>query len=158
MAGYSAGRKQLTMIVFDLECINGHAFEGWFQDKQDLDSQQEQGLLQCPVCDTTSVVQKLHPIAIKTSGPSQDSPSRQAFQAHQEAMTELTERVVRFVENHFENVGSSFAVEALKMHYGATGHRSIRGTTTREEEKLLHEEGVPVFKIPLPKKDSEDLN
>ncbi|MFU8768918.1 MAG: DUF1178 family protein, partial [Desulfotignum sp.] len=28
------------MIVFDLECMNGHAFEGWFQDKQDMDTQQ----------------------------------------------------------------------------------------------------------------------
>ena len=146
------------MIVFDLECINGHAFEGWFQDKQEMDSQQEQGLLQCPVCDTTSVVQKLHPIAIRTSGHCGNSQARQALQASQEAMAELTERVARFVEKNFEDVGSSFAKEALKMHYGATDHRSIRGTTTREEEKLLHNEGVPVFKIPVPPKDSEDLN
>jgi hypothetical protein len=146
------------MIVFDLECMNGHAFEGWFQDKQDMDTQQAQGLLQCPVCDTTSVVQKLHPIAIRTSGSCSGSQAHQAFQANQEAMAELTERVARFVEKHFEDVGPSFAKEALKMHYGATDHRSIRGTTTREEEKLLHNEGVPVFKIPVPSKDSEDLN
>jgi hypothetical protein len=146
------------MIVFDLECINGHAFEGWFQDKQDMDVQQEQGLLQCPVCDTTSVVQKLHPIAIRTSGHSGDSQARQALQANQEAMTELTERVARFVEKNFEDVGASFAQEALKMHYGASEHRSIRGTTTQEEEKILHKEGVPVLKIPVTKKNSEDLN
>jgi hypothetical protein len=146
------------MIVFDLECINGHAFEGWFQDKQDMDAQQEQGLLQCPVCDTTSVVQKVHPIAIRTSGHSGDSHARQALQASQEAMTELTERVARFVETHFEDVGPSFAQEALKMHYGASENRSIRGTTTQEEEKILHKEGVPVFKIPVNKKNSEDLN
>ena len=29
------------MIVFDLECIHGHTFEGWFDDKQDLETQQE---------------------------------------------------------------------------------------------------------------------
>lgn len=146
------------MIVFDLECINGHAFEGWFQDKQDMDVQQEQGLLQCPVCDTTSVVQKLHPIAIRTSGHCGNSQARQALQANQEAMTELTERVARFVEKNFEDVGPSFAQEALKMHYGASENRSIRGTTTQEEEKILHKEGVPVFKIPVNKKNSEDLN
>jgi hypothetical protein len=146
------------MIVFDLECINGHAFEGWFQDKQDMDVQQEQGLLQCPVCDTNSVVKKLHPIAIRISGHGGDSQAMQAMQANQEAMTELTERVARFVEKHFEDVGPSFAQEALKMHYGASDHRSIRGTTTLEEEKILHKEGVPVFKIPVTQKSSEDLN
>ena len=146
------------MIVFDLECINGHAFEGWFQNKQDLDSQQTEGLLQCPVCDTTSVVQKLHPIAIKTSGPGNNPQARQALQASQEAMAELTERVTRFVEKNFEDVGTSFTKEALKMHYGASEYRGIRGTTTQEEEKLLHKEGVPVFKVPVTQKNNEELN
>jgi len=146
------------MIVFDLECINGHAFEGWFQDKQEMETQQEQGLLQCPVCDTTSVVQKLHPIAIRTSAPARQSESHQARQAGQEAMAELTERVVRFVEKNFEDVGPSFAAEALKMHYGACEHRNIRGTTTREEDKTLQKEGVPVLKIPIPKTSDKEFN
>lgn len=147
------------MIVFDLECINGHVFEGWFEDKADLDAQQEQGLLQCPVCDTTSVVQKLHAIAIKKgTQPAPSMQAQQAMQAGQEAMAELTEKVARFVEKNFEDVGSGFAKEALKMHYGATEHRNIRGTTTREEEKLLDKEGVPVMKVPVMKDGSEDLN
>lgn len=147
------------MIVFDLECINGHAFEGWFQDKQEMESQQEQGLLQCPVCDTTSVVQKLHPIAIRTSAPAaRHSETQQALQASQEAMVELTERVAQFVEKNFEDVGTSFAKEALKMHYGASEHRNIRGTTTLEEEKTLHKEGVSVLKIPIFRKTDEELN
>lgn len=147
------------MIVFDLECINGHTFEGWFDDKQDLETQQEQGILQCPVCETTSVVQKLHPIAIKKSAPSCPGPqAQQALQASQEAMAELTEKVARFVEKNFEDVGTSFTKEALKMHYGASEHRNIRGTTTQEEEKILEKEGVPVMKVPVIKKDNEDLN
>ncbi len=77
------------MIVFDLECLNGHTFEGWFDDKEDLNNQQEKGLLACPVCDTTSVVQKLHPIAIKKSSGSE---AQKAMQASQEAITELTEK------------------------------------------------------------------
>ena len=146
------------MIVFDLECINGHAFEGWFQDKQEMETQQEQGLLQCPVCDTTAVVQKLHPIAIRTSAPARHSEAHQALQAGQEAMAELTERVARFVEKNFEDVGHSFASEALKMHYGASEHRNIRGTTTLEEDKTLQKEGVPVFKIPIPKTPDKEFN
>ena len=146
------------MIVFDLECINGHAFEGWFQNKQEMETQQEQGLLQCPVCDTTAVVQKLHPIAIRSSAPARHSEAHQALQAGQEAMAELTERVTHFVEKNFEDVGASFAKEALKMHYGASEYRNIRGSATREEEKTLQKEGVPVLKIPIFKKPDKEFN
>ncbi|WP_022666343.1 DUF1178 family protein [Desulfospira joergensenii] len=152
------------MIVFDLECLNGHTFEGWFEDKKDLENQMEQGILQCPVCETCSVVQKLHPIAIKKSSSSCSpahvpSPqARQALRASQEAMAELTEKVADYVEKNFEDVGSSFTKEALKMHYGAAEHKNIRGTTTQEEEKVLSKEGVPVFKVPVIKKENEDLN
>ncbi len=143
------------MIVFDLECINGHTFEGWFDDRADLDNQIEQGLLQCPVCESFSVEPKLSAVAIKTSS---SAPSRQAMQASQEVMAEFTEKVADFVEKNYENVGSSFAKEAMKMHYGAKDFRNIRGTTTQEEEKTLEKEGVPVFKVPVKKTENEDLN
>jgi hypothetical protein len=145
------------MIVFDLECVNGHTFEGWFEDKQDLERQQEQGILQCPVCETASVVQKLSLISIKTSS-APSSHARQALQANQEMLAEFTEKITRFVEKNYEDVGTSFTQEALKMHYGTIEQRNIRGTTTREEEKVLTKEGVPMVKIPLPKKEDGDLN
>lgn len=145
------------MIVFDLECLNGHTFEGWFEDKRDLDTQQEQGILQCPVCETTSVVQKLSLISIKTSSaPSHHA--RQARRANQEVLAEFTERIAEYVEKNYEDVGASFSKEALEMHYGAKEHRNIRGTTTREEEKVLVKEGVPMVKIPILKKEDGDLN
>lgn len=143
------------MIVFDLECLNGHTFEGWFEDKQDLDAQQEQGLLTCPVCETTSVVQKLHPIAIKKSS---GMVNQKALKANHAAMAELTEKVAEYVEKNYEDVGASFSKEALKMHYGVEEYRNIRGTTTREEDKVLEKEGVPVFKVPVNKKSKENLN
>lgn len=154
------------MIVFDLECMNGHTFEGWFDDRADLDRQQEEGRLQCPVCETFSVHPKLSAVAIKTSScpPAPSShphhpgmQTQQAFQAHQEAIAEFTEKVADYVEN-FENVGNSFAKEALKMHYGDSEYRNIRGTTTKEEEKVLAKEGVNVLKVPVRKDENEDLN
>lgn len=144
------------MIVFDLECLNGHTFEGWFEDKEDLRHQQEKGMLTCPVCETTDVVQKLHAISIRRS--SSAAVSDKALQANQEAMAELVEKVAEFVEKNYENVGPEFTKQALKMHYGAEEYRSIRGTTTAEEDKILQKEGVPVFRIPVIKKPSEDLN
>lgn len=43
------------MIAFDLQCVNGHAFEGWFDDKIAFEDQQKQGLVTCPVCDDSNV-------------------------------------------------------------------------------------------------------
>ena len=148
------------MIVFDLECINGHVFEGWFDDRDDLNRQQEQGLLQCPVCDSSSVSPKLSAVAIrKSASPSLGGSGREmASQAHLDAMAELAEKMTAYVENTYENVGSSFAKEALEMHYGAKEYKRIRGTTSEEEEKTLEKEGVPVVKIPIFKKDNDDLN
>ncbi|WP_020587747.1 DUF1178 family protein [Desulfobacter curvatus] len=148
------------MIVFDLECINGHIFEGWFDDRDDLNRQQEQGLLQCPVCDSFSVSPKLSAVAIrKSASPSPAGSGREmASQAQLDAMAEFAEKVTRYVENNYEDVGSSFAKQALEMHYGAKEFKQIRGTTTQEEEKTLEKEGVPVMKIPTFIRDDEDLN
>ncbi len=143
------------MIVFDLECLNGHTFEGWFDDKEDLDNQQEQGILACPVCETTSVVQKLHPIAIKRSS---GATTQKALQASQEVMVELTEKVAEYVEKNYEDVGTGFTKQALKMHYGAQEYRNIRGTTTKEEDKVLAKEGIPILRVPVAKKPKDDLN
>ena len=143
------------MIVFDLECINGHTFEGWFDDKQDLEKQQHEGHLICPVCDCTTVTQKVHAIAIKKSSP---TTNQKALQASHEAMVELTEKVADYVDKNFEDVGSSFSKEALKMHYGVESYRNIKGTTTKEEDKVLEKEGVPVFRVPVIKKPGDDLN
>jgi hypothetical protein len=143
------------MIVFDLQCLNGHTFEGWFEDKKDLENQQEQGVLACPVCETTSVEKKIHPIAIrKSSGVN----AQKKLLASQEVMAELTEKVAEYVEKNYEDVGSSFSKEALKMHYGAEEYRNIRGSTTKEEDKVLKKEGVPVVKVPVIKKPEDDLN
>ena len=150
------------MVIYDLECHNGHVFEGWFDDKKDLENQQAQGILQCPVCQSTTVVQKVHPIAIKTgSAPGNTGgqpPMPDALKASQEAMAEYAQKMTKFVENNFENVGNSFAEEALNMHYGVKEHRNIRGTTTTEDDKVLEKEGIPVLKLPVAKKEKEDLN
>ena len=58
------------------------------------------------------------------------------------------EKIVQFVEENFEDVGSDFAKEALKMHYGVSEHRNIRGVSSEQEEETLKQEGIPFFKIP----------
>ncbi len=142
------------MIVFDLECVNGHAFEGWFDDSDDFSRQQEQGLIACPLCETYSVVQKLSAVAIKTS-------ANVSFDGHarHDALADINAKLIDYVENNFENVGSNFAREALKIYYGASEPKNIRGITTGEEDKILKEEGVPVLRFDSPKdSDKDELN
>ena len=142
------------MIVFDLECHNGHAFEGWFDDGGSFVSQQEQGLVQCPVCGSTAVDKKLSPVAALRTSPTSSSGAI----PDQETLAELGRRLTDFVEANFENVGAGFAKEALKIHYGVSEKKNIRGVTTPEEDRVLSEEGVQVFRFPMPAKPDEDLN
>ena len=57
-----------------------------------------------------------------------------------------------YVEKHFEDVGLDFTKEALKIHYGESKQRNIRGTATAEQETLLKEEGIQILKIPIIKR------
>ena len=58
-----------------------------------------------------------------------------------------------YMDKTFEDVGNRFAEVALKIHFGEEDSRNIKGTTTKKEEAVLREEGVPFVKIPIPKFD-----
>jgi hypothetical protein len=134
------------MIAYDLQCTNGHSFEGWFEDRKAYLDQKKKDLITCPVCNDTSVDQVPSTFAIKSS----QSFKPKAVSAEALAMAKISKEAVEFVEKNFDDVGCDFAKEALKIHYGATEPRNIRGVSTKEEEKTLKEEGIQFFKIPLP--------
>jgi hypothetical protein len=70
-------------------------------------------------------------------------PSLQQIQA---AMMNM----VRHVMANTEDVGSQFAEEARKIHYGEREERNIRGQATREETEALIDEGIDVMALPVP--------
>lgn len=134
------------MIAYDLQCTNGHTFEGWFEDRKAYISQQKSGLITCPICNDTTVGIIPSTFGIKssqTSAPRHASPEEVVFQ-------QFSKQAIDFVEKNFDDVGCDFAKEALKIHYGATEPRNIRGVSTKDEEKTLKEEGIQFFKIPMP--------
>lgn len=138
------------MIAFDLKCINGHLFEGWFEDSQAYETQKKKNLISCPICDSTDVSKILSTFAIKKGFKSDlNAPVSEA------QMAEIGKKVVDYVEENFDNVGCDFTKEALKIHYGVTEPRNIRGVSTPEEEKLLKQEGIEYFKLPMPASDAE---
>ena len=44
------------MKVFNLRCGQRHAYEGWFASEDDFVSQQERGIVACPLCGDTEAV------------------------------------------------------------------------------------------------------
>lgn len=132
------------MIVYDLECNNGHLFEGWFEDTGSFESQLRDKMISCPVCNVDAVSRKLSTFAIR-SASCEKAPTLKAGELE---LAVFKKHLADFVNRTFDNVGSGFAAEALKIHYGASEPRNIRGVTTTEEEKMLKSEGVEFIKLP----------
>lgn len=131
------------MIVYDLRCTNGHSFEGWFEDLKAYRSQKRKAMIACPVCNDIDVHRIPSTFAIKSPSPDEKHHSEQA------ALALLGQKIAEFVEKNFDDVGCQFTTEALKMHYGVSEPRNIRGVSTQQEEKVLKEEGVEFFKLPV---------
>jgi hypothetical protein len=138
------------MIAYDLRCGKGHTFEGWFDDRTSYENQKKKGLISCPFCDDTDISRLPSTFAIKSSQPAKDYPEQKSVS------TQLGKQIVEFFEKNFDNVGSNFAKEALKIHYGVCEPRNIRGVSSDEEEKTLRKEGVKFMKIPIPVSSDHD--
>ncbi len=146
------------MIVFDLACACGCRFEGWFHDRADYERQEREGLLQCPACGGHQVCKALSPVAFHGGGHGRKPAAAGADAAAQEGGDLLRQAVDafgralrRYVERHFEDVGTRFAETALRMHYGVDEARNIRGVASEAEEEMLRKEGVEFLSISLPR-------
>jgi len=165
------------MKVLDLQCPLGHRFEAWFGSEADYVSQTERGLLSCPVCGDTHVVKMLSAPRLNL-GAAQAAPHRVVADTHRhpsgdpQVPSPATEMLAagsaplgeaglarlhaawvalsREIAAQSEDVGSRFAEEARKMHYGETESRTIRGTTSLAEVSELHEEGIAVLPLAVP--------
>lgn len=161
------------MKVYNLACHLDHHFEGWFASESDALSQQETGLLTCPVCDSKEIVRlpSAPRIAKLTSrelvsadqatsqmndapgvsgGAGQSMVLTGSEQAHLQAQVQATVmRAMRELINKTEDVGHDFAEEARKIHYQEAPERSIRGHATVDEAAELREEGIEVVSLPI---------
>ena len=147
------------MIVFDLACVCGYTFEGWFQDRSDFENQQTASFIVCPECGSRDIRKILSPIRFKYSRIDENSLLNEdsSVAVSAEDAEEALKILQRYVEENFEDVGADLATESLKIHYGVSEPRNIRGVTTESEEKKLKEEGINLIKIPMPGK-SEKTN
>lgn len=160
----------MSLKVFDLQCENSHVFEGWFASTDAYDTQKAQGLLSCPVCSSSNVNRKVSAARLNVghlkrerledpvrnaapstaqakdggvSAPASLAPNADVARVQGEIIQQL-----RKMLRETENVGSSFAEESRRIHYGESQERPIRGTATPQERQELAEEGIAVMPIP----------
>jgi len=141
------------MIAFDLECSEGHIFEAWFNNTQSFEEQRATGMISCPYCSDTHVRKVISPVATKTSSQPDAKGDAKAID-----YSRLAKEIVDYVDKNFDDVGTDFAKEALKMHYDVAEKRNIKGSATADEEKMLQDEGIEFFKLPIPKVDDDKKN
>jgi hypothetical protein len=158
------------MIRYALACDNGHEFESWFASSASYDRQAERGLVECPLCGSAQVEKQLMaprlgrkansgaaPVAEPAPVPVPENlpvpvppPQPVALMSEREQAIRAMLRAVReHVTKTADNVGTGFAEEARKMHYGEIEHRSIYGQANAAEAKALFEEGIEFHPLPI---------
>lgn len=166
------------MIHYQLQCPQGHAFDGWFKDSRSFDDQAKAGFVNCPNCNSTEITRALmapslgrgtkkFETASKPEPPRGDAKENPPAVAHAPAAAAIAEnglpdnvrallqRLRSEVERSCDYVGSEFAEEARRIHYGETDPHGIYGEATATEAEALAEEGIDIGVLPwLPRSDS----
>ncbi|SEK20830.1 hypothetical protein SAMN05216359_10114 [Roseateles sp. YR242] len=153
------------MLVLNLACEAGHGFEGWFGSAADFESQQQRGLLSCPLCNSAQVRRmpsaprlNLSAAAEPVAPAAAPAPAMSGGEgsggvgaaALPVALQRQVMQAVRHLMANTEDVGDRFAEEARRIHYGETEARGIRGQATPDEASALAEEGIEVVALPVP--------
>jgi len=141
------------MKVLDLQCANGHDFEGWFASEDDFQAQLQQFMVECPMCGDHAVVKKLSAPRLSLASHRADNGVHQDTEVQapvEQALATAWMAMARKLIAETTDVGNRFAEEARKMHYGEAEERNIRGQTSTEEAKALLDEGIDVLPLILP--------
>lgn len=139
------------MIKFDLKCNNNHIFEAWFRSSDAYDQQVCAGEVICAVCDSVKIEKAPMAPSVPKKGNrhSISKVAKAEKETQQMAQTMMAVKEIRKqVEASCDDVGTAFAEEARKIHYGETEQRGIYGQATVDESKELIEEGVQVTPLP----------
>lgn len=152
------------MITFDLVCqAGGHRFEGWFGSSADFDKQRVNALIACPVCGDVEITKAVMAPNVGRKGNQVPVAVRNNSVEEAVAVANLPEMPAEIVEmigkvaqmqakmlEKSDWVGDSFADEARAIHYGEAPERTIHGSTSIDDARELHEEGIAIAPLPLP--------
>ncbi|MBX7148883.1 DUF1178 family protein [bacterium] len=147
------------MVIYDLQCLFGHRFEGWFPNADAFDKQRAEGLVACSECgslDIKKVVSGGH--IAKHAGASKkrvvkhadalvSAPSHDSMNVNFDPVT-VVKAMTQYIKNNCKNVSDKFAETAIKMHKGEAPHEAIYGSATEDDYQKMEDEGVPYAVVP----------
>lgn len=142
------------MVIYELECIMGHRFEGWFKDAAAFDKQHANRLINCSKCGIGEVIRVPAGGHVVSSAPKVAKDNRRAVKKSDDEKTTtldavtLLKAVHHFIGENFRDVGGGFADEARRIHKGEKPAEPIRGRVLPEESERLREEGINCLMIP----------
>lgn len=140
------------MIVFDLSCGDGHRFEAWFRSGAAFDEQAEAGILVCPVCRDTRISKApMAPrvaLAVDAAAPLPAPAPAAELPQPRDGTAKTLARLRGLIESNCEDVGSRFAEEARRIHFGEKEPRGIYGEASSEEAAALREDGIDYQVLP----------
>jgi hypothetical protein len=165
------------MIRYDLRCVSGHEFDGWYRDSDAFAKLKAASLLECPFCGSTDIDKRLMtpsvrkargvkgrpvqapPETLPAPAPSRPAPAPPGARAVAGPMPAqlmaMLQRMRAEVEKHCEYVGPAFAEEARKLHRGESDRKGIYGEATEAEADALREEGLEIGHLPwVPRAES----
>ena len=140
------------MILFDLQCENGHKFECWFASSANYQEQLKNKMVECPYCNSKKIQKSLMAPNINTKS-TKNSKNNNKQKLEQNNLKNQIKKFKKYIEKNTDNVGKNFAEEARKIYYGETKPRPIRGESTEKETQELTEEGIPFSKLPWQTKE-----
>ena len=138
------------MKVLNLRCAHDHRFEGWFASDADFASQDERGLVACPLCDDKAITRLPSAPRLNVSKQRGDAGAAPAAEIAVARAQGQWLRAVRELMRNTEDVGDRFPEEARRIHYGEAQERGIRGRATRQDADALREEGIEVVAVSVP--------
>jgi len=142
------------VIVYALQCSEGHGFEAWFPNSDAFELQGAEGKLICPMCETRSVTKAPMAPALAGRGSPVSAPRAGSVSEVHTAPDEMRRMrqfmtgLRKYVEQHADYVGPAFPEEARKIHYGEAEERQIYGEASLRDVKELIEEGVDIAPLP----------
>jgi len=149
-------RNTAAVIIYDLICAQDHRFEGWFASAAEYERQSHASLVQCPLCGSIETRRVASASHVHTSGgDKQAEPGEERGEAYYgpgvgaRLPTGALSKLVRYIVENTEDVGSDFPDEARRIHYHETEQRQIRGTASRDEVTELRDEGIEVVSLPF---------
>ena len=132
------------MIKYQLRCKCEHEFEGWFPSSKEYTRQKNKGMIQCPMCDSTSVDKAIMAPSVKKSN-SKKLPDD--YMVMGDSAESILRKLNKKIKKDFQDVGKNFAKEARKAHKGKRDQK-FYGTTTKDEANKLLDEGIDLFAVP----------